>query len=324
MALPQYNVANLIANIKIRCAVPSSQLTFEDTDWAEMASNTLQDEVVPLVMSTREEFFVTYEDVVLPATGIVPIPSEAVGAKLRSVCWLQQSNPLQLFNLPRLDLDVVAGIANNAMTVGTTVPGAFGGFFLQDNSIHIWPSTGIVGGNILRLYYFRRALQLADPRSYSTVLSVTDNTIVLERAPASFEVGSIVNTVSSLPNFAITNSGATITAVSSPTIEVDDATGIEVGDYISLQGYSAVPQIPVEAHAYLAQLTAVFALESLNDEAGANKASEKAMKLRTNLLTMISSRVDGSPKKIVAGNGGIKAASMFGGALGRGYWGGSR
>ncbi len=323
MALPQYNVAELIANIKIRCSVPTSQLTFEDTDWAVMASNTLQDEVVPLIMTTREEFFVTYEDVVLPADGIVPIPSAAVGAKLRSVCWLQQSSPLQLYNLPRLDLDVVAGIANNALTVGTTVPGAFGGFFLQDNSIHVWPSTGIIGGNILRLYYFRRALQLAAPREYSQVVDITDTFIQLERVPASFEIGSIVNTVSSLPNFTITNSGATVVAVSTPTVEVDDPTGIEIGDYMSLEGYSAIPQVPVEAHAYLAQLTAVFALESLNDESGAKKASEKADRLRTNLLTMVSSRVDGSPKKIVAGNGGIRSAATFGGTM-NGGWGVTR
>lgn len=324
MTLPQYNVANLIANTKIRCAVPTSQLTFEDEDWTIMASNTLQDEVVPLVMTTREEFFVTYEDVALPADGIIPIPSAAVGAKLRAVCWLQQGNPLQIFALPQLTLDVVSGVANNVLTVGTTVPGAFGGFFLQDNSIHVWPSTGIIGGNTIRLYYFRRALQLADPRNYSQVVSVAGNLLQLERVPASFTVGSVVNTISSTPNFAITNAGSEVVAVSTPSIELADATGIEVGDYMTLEGYSAIPQVPVEAHAYLAQLTAVFALESLNDESGASRASEKAEKLKKGLLTMVSSRVDGSPKKIVAGNGGIKAAAMFGGNLARGYWGVAR
>ncbi len=102
---------------------------------------------------------------------------------------------------------------------------------------------------------------------------------------------------------------------------MDSVAGIEVGDYISEYGYSAVPQIPVEAHAYLAQLTAQMALEGLGAAEQAARAEKKAMTLKTNLLIMFSERVDGSVKKIVHPKGGVRAASGLGGNMGYGGWG---
>ncbi len=319
MAEPQYSVAELIANIKRRCAVPTSQLTYTNEDWSLMANDTLQGEVVPLVMSARQEYFVDFIDVVNPSDGIIDIPDVAVGAKLRAVCWVQtpDAQPLSMVSLPRLDLDVVAGFG----AVNST-PYTIAGFYVQDNQICVYPNTGIPAGQTIRLYYYRRSLVLAAPTTYSRVLSVDElNTeLILDRVPAGFLVGGQINAISPLPNFAITNADATITAVSSPTLVLDSVDGISVGDYISEFGFAAVPQIPVEAHAYLAQLTAVMALEGLGASDAASKAKEKAETLKTNILIMFSERVDGSIKKLVHPKGGIRAASSLGG-MGYGGWG---
>ena len=100
MALPQFNTEQLIANIKRRCAVPTSQLTFSDQDFCDLANDEMQGSVVPTIMSTREEYFVAYTDVTVnSSTGIIDIPSEAVGGKLRSVCYISQTSPLIIVNL---------------------------------------------------------------------------------------------------------------------------------------------------------------------------------------------------------------------------------
>ena len=114
----------------------------------------------------------------------------------------------------------------------------------------------------------------------------------------------------------------TVTSVSSPTIFVDTVTGLSVGDYISLEGYSAIPQIPLEAHAYLAQLTAVKCLETVADRPGMEAAQAKANELRQNMLTITTQRVDGSLKKIINPNGGLRVGSGIGGRWGngRGIW----
>lgn len=319
MDQPQYSVTELIANIKRRCAVPTSQLTYTDAKWALMANDQLQGKVVPLIMSSRQEYFVDYISTTMPNDGIIDIPDVAVGAKLRSVCWVQaNTTPLMMVSLPRLDLDTVAGYGYVNATPYTVV-----GFYVQGNQIIIYPVTGIPPGQPLRLYYYRRSLVLADPVAYSRVVSVDtlNNEVQLETVPTSFEVGDEINTISSVPNFAITKESATITSVSSPTLGLDSVSGISVGDYISGYGFSAVPQVPVEAHAYLAQLTAVMALKGLGASDQAAAAQAEANDLKTNMLIMISERVDGSVKKIVHPKGGIRSASGLSGNLGYGGWG---
>jgi hypothetical protein len=310
MAAPQYSTTQLIENIKRRCAVPTSQLTYENSDFTALANDELQGEVVPLLMSTREEYFVTYVDVSTNGN-VVTIPEDAVGEKLRSVAFVQQSSPLVLINLPRIDLDVVAGI-------GFSNYASLAGFYVQGNELILYPSNSVPANTLIRLYYYKRTLSLTAPSTFGQVTSIDPdtNTIVLSFVPYDWDVGTVLNSVSSRPPFGTTNSEVTIVADSSPSLVVDSVEGIEVGDYMSEQGYSAVPQIPIEAHAYLAQLTAVKCLEGLGDRSGMEAAQAKADMLKKSMLVMVSQRVDGSVKKVVNPNGGLR---ITGGLWRRGY-----
>lgn len=302
MAGPQYSVEDLIENIKRRCSVPTSQLTYTDQDWTDLANDELQGEVVPLIMSAREEYFLDYTDVLSDSSGEIDIPAEAAGEKLRSVCYVSQTSPLVLVNLPRLDLDVVAGVGfANYQTLA--------GFYVQGNKLMLYPNTSVPVGTSIRLYFFRRTLVLASPDNYGQVVSVDSNTntVVLSNVPTSWEAGTTsVNSVGSTPPFSISNASAEVVAISDPSVELSSVEGIEVGDYIAEEGYSGVPQVLIEAHAYLAQLVAAKALEGLGDRAGMDAALTKAKDLKKSLLVMISQRVDGSVKKIVNPSGGFR------------------
>lgn len=311
MARPQYNTEELIKTIKRSCSVPTSQLTYTDSDWAALANDLLQTTVVPLIMSTREDYFVTFEDVLSPADGVIPFTRDAVGSKLRNVCYISQLNPLVLINLPRVDLDVVAGVGfYNIATLA--------GFYIQGENLVLYPNTSVPTNTPIRLYYYRRTLVLAEPTAYGQVISIDPmtNTLVLDFVPYAWAVGTELNTVGSQPNFSITNELATITALSSPSIILDTVEGISVGDYVSEAGYSAVPQVPIEAHNYLAQLTAAKALEGLGDRDGMKAAYDEAEKLKTSLLIMVSQRVDGSVKKVINPSGGLRVGA---GAYRRGW-----
>lgn len=307
MAAPQYNTEQLIANIKRRCAVPTSQLTYTNSDFTILANDQLQDYVAPLLMSCREEYFVTYVDVSTPADGVIPFPQEAIGCKARSICYVQQSSPLVLVNLPRIDLDIVAG-------VGFASLNTLAGFYVLGSDIVLFPASSVPVGTTLRIFYYKRNLFLAPPDEYAQVVSIDvgSNTIQLDSLPTNFEDGMALNSVSSVPNFAVTNSEMIIDTISSPSIVVDTVEGLEVGDYITEQGYSAIPQIPIEAHAYLSQLTAVQALIGLAAKSQADTAMAVAKEQREALLIMVSQRVDGSVKKIMNPNGGLRIWSGLG------------
>lgn len=298
MSAPSYDVAALIANIKRRFSVPTSQVTYTDQDFTDLANDELKDTVVPLMMSCREEYFVTFEDVPVPDSRVIPIPSAAVGTKLRSVCYVQNTSPLTLINLPRFELDIVA--SGGALTYG-----AFGGFYVQGNNIIMYPSTSVPVNTNIRLYYYKRSLVLASPTQYGQVLSVDTmtNTVVLSYVPTEWVIGDVLNSVSGTPSFDITNEEMTITGVSSPSVLLDNVDGISIGDYVSEQGFSGVPQIPVEAHPYLAQQTATLCLLGLGDNDGAKASQAKAEIMKESLLIMVTNRVDGSPKKIISPNG---------------------
>ena len=301
MAGPSYDTVALIANIKRRCAVPNSQLTYLDTDFSDMATDELQGTVVPLIMSTREEYFVHHVDVVVSGSSL-DIPANAVGEKLRTVAYVQQTSPLVLVNLPRIDLDVVTGLGFfNSATIA--------GFYIEDNTLNLYPSNSVPQNQTIRLYYYKRTLALAAPSTYGKVVSIdaVANTFQLSFVPSTWEIGTELNSVSSVSPFAVTVTTMAIVGVSSPTVEVASVAGLSVGDYVSLEGYSAVPQVPIEAHAWLAQLTAVKALEGLGDREAMKAAQAKADMLEKSMLIMVSQRVDGSVKKIMNPNGGFRA-----------------
>lgn len=302
MALPQYATEQLIENIKRRCAVPTSQLTYTENDFTLLANDEMQGEVVPLILSTREEYFVDFIDVV--ATGNeIEIPDYCVGEKLRTVALVCQTSPLVLVNLPRIDLDVVAGIGfTNFLTLA--------GFYVQGNKLMLYPTQSIPQNQTVRLYFYRRTLVLAEPSAYGIVRTINTgtNTAQLSFVPNDWDVGTVLNSVSPTAPFKVTNSAMTITAVSSPSIVLDNVTDLSVGDYVSMQGFSAIPQILIEAHPYLAQLTAIKVLEGLGGQ-GMENAQAKAEMLKKNLLILISQRVDGSIKKVINPNGGLRSAS---------------
>ena len=295
-----YDVAALIENIKRRCAVPTSQITYTLQDFTDLANDELYDTVVPLLMSCREEYFVDHIDLTVPADRAIEIPSVAVGEKLRSVCYMQATSPLTLINLPRIDLDVVAG-------VGFANYDTLAGFYIEGNKLILYPNTSVPVNTNMRLYYYKRRLQLASPEQYGQVTSVDtlNNSFVLNFVPNSWTAGTELNAVSGIAPFNITNELMTIDSISSPTVFVDSVSGVSVGDYISLEGYSGVPQIPIEAHAYLAQLTAAICLDGLGDEKSAT-LYKKADKMKDSLLVMVENRVDGSAKKIVNPSGGLR------------------
>lgn len=300
---PQYNTERLIELIKLACAVPTSQLTYTDADFSNLASRVLQTIVVPLIMSCRENYFLTHEDIFSPADGVMDFPGDAVGTKVRNICYIAQQNPLQLINLPMIDLDVVAGVGfYNQVTLA--------GFYVEGDQFILYPNTSVPTNTPIRVYYYRRTLELAAPAEYGQVVSVDSgsNTLVLDFVPLDWGTGTELNSISSEPNFKETNSSFVVTAVSSPSIIVDSVEGISVGDYISTAGYSAVPQIPVEAMNYLAQCTAVVVLEGLGDRDGAKAAGDISLEMKTALLIMISQRVDGSVKKVINPSGGLRIA----------------
>lgn len=83
-----------------------------------------------------------------------------------------------------------------------------------------------------------------------------------------------------------------------------------LGDYICARYECIVPQIPTDLHNLLAERTCARILESLGDKEGLNAANEKIKELEYKQATILDSRVEGSPMKIVNRTGLLNSAKV--------------
>lgn len=281
-----YSTAALITTVKRIASVPTSQKLLKNDAFIGILNDELQATLVPEIMSVREEYFVAYIDHVIASHSVdflVDIPSNAIGGKLREVAWVDNNGCLN--KLPRIDLEA----DNNQRNGGVS------GFRIQDNSIVLSPSSG----GTLRVFYFKRPNELIETSQAAKIIAINGNEIQVNSSiPTSWIVGEKLNTISVVQPFQNKATNLTIVNVSFPIVEVDSVVGVSVGDWICMEGYSPIPQVPVEAHRVLAQLAAAKCLEALGDDKVV-VAQKQAIKLMENLFKVINPRIDASPKRIV-------------------------
>jgi hypothetical protein len=281
--MQDYTVDTLVALIKTRGAIPTNQQLFTAAVIADMANDEMKLNIVPLIMSVREEYFATYEDQVLVSgQNSYDIPSDAIGMSLDDVYIVRAGVE---YPLPRLSRKEAS--AGNAVT----------GYYIYNNKIVLYPLPTDTTPT-LRLCYSRRPLKLTPNVNGGQVTDITGNVLTLSFVPAIWDTGDKLNSVNDNQPFETTNAEMTIVTSSSPTVEVDDVTGVSIGDWVSVQGESIIPQILEEAHPTLAQATVVKLLEALGDREGMKAAEAKLEQNKKDLLTLINPRVSGAPKKI--------------------------
>lgn len=283
-----YTSDELIKSIKRRGSIPTNQSTFLSVDFLALANDELLDTVVPVIMSARSDYFVHHVDYTMTNEVEYEIPSVAIGMKLKDVCLVLDpgSNDEMISVLPHVPIET-----NDSL-----------GFYIKNNKVVITGS--VSSGSTLRLYYYRRPNKIVEVKFAGQITSINTvtNELTLSQVPAAWVIGDSICCVSSSPSFDLKIISQELQNVSSPLIEIEDVTGLSVGDWICLEGESVIPQIPVEAHSVLAQAVTVKCLESLGDTQGMSNAEAKYDKVLKTLIGLITPRVDDSPKKIVGTN----------------------
>lgn len=295
-----YTTTKLVEAIRRRGSIPSSQQLFSTNDFIALANDEMETVIIPNIMSVREEYFVGYEDVSVTASNTpqeISIPSDAIGQKLRDLCWVDDNG--QLSSIPRLELEQASGTQYLDPMISQSY-----GFMIRANKIVLYP--GNSGTGTLRIYYYKRPLELTNTSECGQVTEINTNTneVTLTFLPSDWTTSDTVNVIGQSQPFETKVTSVQITNVSFPVVTLASVDNIAVGDWVALEGYSPIPQIPVEAHKVLAQATVVKCMEAMGDREGMQAAQGKLKKNITDMFKLISPRVDGAPKKITnAGNG---------------------
>lgn len=298
-------LTNIIDEIKRRGLVPTNQSTFNTTDFEEFINDELFSRIVPTVMSVNEEYFVNSTDLALVSgQDEYDIPSKAIGGKLRDIWLVDSAGNRQ--NIPRYSLEEVS--QSNYVSNNNT-----SGFYIKGNKI-VLINTPTNSSDSLRVFYFRRPNKLAGSSQGGQVTNVNTglNQLTLTSVPASWVNGSSTLDIQTQAlNFDLKYEDVVLTTKSGFTITIPDVTGISVGDWVFSSGYAGVPMVPIEAHRLLAHAATIKTLEAMGDFDAADRAEKKYMTMKEEVMTTISPRVDGAPKKVVALNGVFNSSRNY-------------
>lgn len=307
--MAQYFTTNtLIDSIKRRTSVPENQSTFTTQDFIDFANEELSLNIVPSLLSLHEDYLLFFEEIDLEeARSEYPIPTRAVGNKLRDVQYIDSNN--NQFEMTRISVGDIpdyqgAFTQNHAYT-----------FYVQNNQVVLLPPIRGSASGKLRFYYYIRPSEIVTEEKVGIITSINTTTgvIGLDSVPDAFAVSDPDNgpfydlymhrsphrpMKISLSATSVDSAGKTITFSAS-----DLPTDLVIGDHVSIEMECKIPQIPSDLHVLLAQYVAERVLESIGDTQGLQNAKVKSREMEAMAGNIIDSRVEEAPQKLVNRNG---------------------
>lgn len=285
----------LITGVKRRILIPGSQVTFNDTDILAVADDIISGQLVPLIESTNQEYFVTSVDVPLVAgQSEYSIPYRAVGRSLRDLKLMDNNNNIR--NIAYVNLEDSQYFSGASLTVG---------FYFKGDKIRLIPDvpSSISVDQTMQVWYRLPPSSLVSISSAALVTSVSDPTVTVSSLPSTIVTGSVIDFIQGKSGNTLYEIDKTITNVAGTTLTFAANTipsDLTAGDYISLASTSPVVNfIPNECYSYLETLTAQRLLNSLGDFDGSNALEAVASKEEKNVLKLLEPRIDGEPIVII-------------------------
>lgn len=290
-----YTTEGLMENIKRRGSIPADQSTLGTDEMLAIADDELQTVIVPMVMSLRADHFLTYTDYETGDDVEFSIPDDALNRNLRSVVFVEADGTENA--LTRIEFDDESAAPDFQRRSFNR-----GAYYIRADSVKLYPRA--VPGKTLRLHYYRLPNKLVPVTEAALVLSVDydNNVVTTSGVPATWATGDVVCCVQGRPGFQLRFPAQTTVEVSSPTVILEDASDVQAGDWLALEGESPIPQVPVEAHPILAQAALVKILEALGDSKGIEISEAKLQQILKNYLQVASPRVEEAPKLFVSRN----------------------
>lgn len=289
-----YTTDELLNDVKRRASVPVSQNLFDASEMLAFLSNQMIGLLVPRIMSVREDFFVKYEDVdIVSGTTRYGIPRRAIGQKLRDIKLVGSSGAET--DIPRL------GYKEKDFDYSH-----LWGYFFEGENIVLYPDEKGFLQEDVRMYYFRRPNRLVRTSDAGkiTAIDTGTNEVTLDNAPTSWTASTVFDVIKGQPGFESVQDDQTITNIAGNILTFSSLpSAMAVNDYVAEQGESPIPQIPYEAFSILAELGAVQVMKSLGHMSAMQASQAMLNVLEEGLLTMISPRADGTPKKVVSRKG---------------------
>ena len=295
-------VDDIVANIIASCRLPISQVTFTPQNIIGFLQDEQQTTVTELIKKVREDYWLAnYDQTILTNVFSYPMPPRAAAGSLRNIVFVDASG--FEIDCPHLDPDQIKVPSYFAFRPSWQGQGAF----LQNDRVILWPQTFTNTSYKLRQKYERQPNSLSSNSNCMQITGVNTGTnqISFVGSPP-FSGGQLIDIISVIGQHASQGDEFLISTVVGSTVTMDASTPITsvvtVGSWACPSGLTCIPQIPNEAYPLLlarGMLRIAAALQSSNLFSVASKMAEDAS---NKVMTMITPRISGSPRKFVNKN----------------------
>jgi len=290
---------DLVASIKVRARVPTSQSTFTEARIRKLCDEEIQIGLLPKILAARENYFLrSYTTNVVSGTSEYRIPNRAIGVKLKAVMYEDSSGAIG--PLSQIAYEDRGYYVNSNPTAPV--------YYIQNNSVILTPTPTTTSQYTLHLPYFCRPSTLVAVSACGliTAINMTTKVVTVSATPSTITSSTLVDLVKADGGFesaaidqTVTVSGTSITFTSLPS-------SLAVGDYVTLAGESCIPQIPGELHTLLSLRVTVTILESLGFVNEMKAAQAKLIEAEAAASSLLAPRSDGNPKKLNNRNGVLR------------------
>lgn len=318
------NTEDLVASAKRSEFFPISQSTFTDPDdLIAFGNEELQTKLVPMILSEREDYFLTYLDTVLvDKVNHYAMPERAIGNALKDVFYLPNSaTPDVRYTLPKSQVHDA-----HAWSTTATTPA---GFFLQGDEVVLIPTPGSLSGTErLRQYYLMRPNRLV-PTSYcgKITASSVNGTQITFTVNTDLTASGLPQAVGSKLDFLRGSSpfrtpvidsvcqGITSTSITVNLVDVQDEgsnTMPQVGDFICPAQTTCIPMLPSEFHSILSEMICFRALKALGMVQKLEVVAQNIKDMLQGAMKMMSNRVESEVDVIFDSSGYLASVGNFG------------
>lgn len=301
-----YLVSDFLTLVRQYGMLPSTTANgTADADILRVADEELRTRITPLVVASRQEWWVVVGRTALTANQqVYKIPRRAVGGRLREL-QIQRSDGT-FRNLKRLELE-------ESYRYNQTSTGEPEAFWIKGEAVYLWPKPATTSGH-LRFDFMARPGRLTStsPTNYA-ISQITDlpaNEVYLYTTTAPVTVGEIgyVDIVRAGSGFSYLSVDVYGESVSGPIFQVyskydlpDDYTSFIQGDYCFPSDQCFVVPLPAELHGVFVNFTVAALKRQLGDLQSAQVFEATAQKMAADSLQTFEPRSDGEPRKLRGG-----------------------
>jgi hypothetical protein len=284
-----FDATYLLTQVKLKSSPPEGR--FEDSEILQIANDVMISHVVPLIISLKEEYYVASEDQsITSSVNAYPIPYRALGLSLREVKKIRSTS---IIDLDRMSPEDITSSSTSDNTQG---------FYIQGQDVVIYPTPSSTQDSI-RLYYFLTPSKIVDVTECAVITAIDTVTgIVTATPPTTWTASSVLDFCSKRNGHKTLGSDITPTAISTTTITFSLAnlpSTLSVGDYVALAGETPFLQCPDVCFDLVVRIVSNELLESMGAQTELQAGMAKAEKLQANVVSLLTNRVTGAPKRSV-------------------------